>query len=197
MGAEPSQGTRGSKLRSNIGWWLGALSAGVGILAFFLTRCESKAPSFSDWKGKVNAICEQEGPQITNKIEETRSALIALDKPNPTQSELDSAAVKHRNVGAAFSHLVGSWRGLEQPDEHKGDIEQMYSAGQRVSDAYYNTAAALAANEHTIAYFQAHLDEGKKLAIEVRSLDLDQCEMLIGAPEDWDVTLSGAGSAGV
>ncbi|MEU7075818.1 hypothetical protein AB0B30_37355 [Streptomyces narbonensis] len=191
MGAEPSQETWGSRLRGHIGWWLGALSAGIGILAFLLTRCESKAPSFGDWKVKANAICEQEAPQITNKIHEATSALkVFNEKSDPTQPELDAMAGKQRNVAAAFSHLVGSWRGLDQPDGHKDDIEKMYSAGQDVSSTTYDMANAIEANEHDFSYWQAQLDSGKQLAVEMQALELDQCEAMIGAPEDWELEAS-------
>ncbi|MFF5972246.1 hypothetical protein ACFY7C_12075 [Streptomyces sp. NPDC012769] len=188
MDAEPPEETRGSRLRGHIGWWLGAVSAGVGILAFFLTRCESDAPSFSDWKVKVNAICEQQAPQITNKIfEATAATKVFNDNPNPGQPELDAIAAKQRIVAAAFSHLVGSWRALEQPDGRKGDIEKMYSAGQDVTSTTYSMAEAIEANEHDFSHYQAQADAGKQLATEVRALDLDQCEEMLGAPEDWEL----------
>ncbi|MFE9462970.1 hypothetical protein ACFYNW_04730 [Streptomyces virginiae] len=125
-----------SQLRSHIGWWLGALSAITGILAFILTQCTSAAPTIDQWRVKAEAICEQEMPAINRMRAEALDGIAyGKLKPNANEAERKAAAWKFRDTQIAYMRLIGRWRELEMPGERRGDIEKIHEAGVAVAQA--------------------------------------------------------------
>ncbi|MBD9725115.1 hypothetical protein PV755_15395 [Streptomyces caniscabiei] len=186
MSNESSGESLGSRLRSHIGWLLGTLSAAVGILAFLLSRCEFTGPSFSDWKVKVNSICEQEFSALTKELYEAESAVATLiEEPAPTEDQIEAAMIKAVNFRTAMDHLVGKWRGAEQPEGRGEEIDKLHRAGTRVGEEYENMAHSISEYDLSQENFDAQNLALKNLATQFKSLDLNQCQPLVGEPGDW------------
>ncbi|URM90218.1 hypothetical protein LUW75_09695 [Streptomyces sp. MRC013] len=183
---EPSRDSLGSKLRSHIGWWVGVASALIGIFAFFLNQFESDAPAFSEWQDQVNAICQQEIPSIGPEMEEATESFVKMDeKPNPAQSERDAVSDKLEATGSSFLHLAGSWRALERPDDHQEGINDLIRAVSDLGYSYGAVAYAVSRNEDTEQLITEQLGHHRLVALEVQALKLEQCQELVGKPEDW------------
>jgi hypothetical protein len=165
---------------------VGVASALTGILAFVLTRFESDAPAFSEWQDKVNAICQQEIPSIGRKMEEATGSFVAMDEnSDPAQSERDAVSDKLDAAGSAFLHLAGSWQALEQPDDHQDGIKNLIRAASDLGYSYGAVAYAVSRNEDTEQLITEQRGHHRLLALEVQSLKLEQCQELVGKPEDW------------
>ncbi|WP_327263166.1 hypothetical protein OG444_18070 [Streptomyces sp. NBC_01232] len=183
---EPSREPLGSRLRSHIGWWLGVASALIGIVAFVLTRYESDAPAFGVWQDQVNSVCQQEIPSIGPKMEEATGSFVEMDeKSDPAQSERDAVSDKLEATGGAFLHLAGSWRALEKPDDHQDGVKNLIRAASDLGNSYGAVAYAVSRNEDTEQLITEQLGHHRLLAIEVQALKLEQCQELVGKPEDW------------
>ncbi|MEU2513771.1 hypothetical protein [Streptomyces syringium] len=185
MSDQPSA-ERGGRLRSHIAWWLGTVSALIGIAAFFLTQCQSTAPSFDDWKTKANAVCEKEVPGIYHEMQGAADSLRALnerlesDPESVTQDDIDATAAEMREIDILTRNLVGSWRELEQPDERKKDLEKLYEAGVATSDASGALAQSIHDNDWKKVDGDATAGEKaqKDWSNQVKNLDLKQCNAL-------------------
>ncbi|MEV0376029.1 hypothetical protein AB0I10_41075 [Streptomyces sp. NPDC050636] len=183
---EPSRDPLGRRLRSHIGWWVGVASALIGIFAFVLTRFESDAPAFSEWQDQVNSICQQEIPSIGRKVEEATGSFVEMDeKSDPAQSERGAVSDKLEVAGSAFLHLAGSWRALEQPDDHQDGIKNLIRAASDLGYSYGAVAYAVSRNEDTEQLIAEQRGHHRLLALEVQALKLEQCQELVGKPEDW------------
>ncbi|MFB7355969.1 hypothetical protein [Streptomyces gardneri] len=183
---EPSRDSLGSRMRSHIGWWLGVASALIGIIAFVLTRFESDAPSFSAWQDKVNSICQQEIPSIGGKVEAATGSFVEMDeKSDPAQSERDTVSDNLETAGSAFLHLSGSWGALEKPDDHQDGIKNLIRTASDLGHSYGAVAYAVSNNEDTEQLITNQLGNHRLLALEVQALQLEQCQELVGEPEDW------------
>lgn len=183
---EPSRDSLGSRLRSHIGWWVGIASALIGIFAFVLTRFESDAPAFSEWQDQVNAICQQEIPSVGGKVEEATGSFVEMnEKSDPAQSERDAVSDKLEVAGSAFLHLAGSWRAIERPDDHQNEIKNLIRAVSDLGYSYGAVAYAVSSNEDTEQLITEQLGHHRLLALEVQGLKLEQCQELVGKPEDW------------
>ncbi|MFF0557111.1 hypothetical protein [Streptomyces sp. NPDC004266] len=191
MGAEPAAESRGSRLRAHIGWWVGICSAAIGILAFFLTQCQSKAPSLSEWRAKADAMCEQEFPGILQKMRASDAAFLELiRKPNPTQTDRNNTADTYQEVSVSIRHLVGSWRELEQPGEQRSEIDKLHAAGSAYSESYASFASAIYADEYqNEAYAEQQNAALTALDKQVQILNLKECKAQIGSPEDEGVII--------
>ncbi|MFJ2936022.1 hypothetical protein ACIO8G_25105 [Streptomyces sp. NPDC087219] len=173
-------------MRSHIGWWVGVASALIGIVAFVLTRFESDAPAFSAWQDKVNSICQQEIPSIGSKVEDATGSFVEMnEKSDPAQSERDAVSENLEVAGSAFLHLAGSWQALEQPDDHQDGIKNLIRAASDLGHSYGAVAYAVSRNEDTEQLITDQLGHHRLLALEVQGLELEQCQELVGEPEDW------------
>ncbi|MET9675702.1 hypothetical protein ABZY68_21790 [Streptomyces sp. NPDC006482] len=186
MGGEPAAESRGSRLRTHIGWWVGICSAAIGILAFFLTRCESGAPSLGEWRAKADAICEQEFPGVLQKMRASDEAFLELiRKTNPVQADRNTASDASQEVSVSMRHLVGSWRALEQPDEQRSEIDELHAAGAAFSDAYASFSSAIYSDEYMDeAYGEQEQAALTALTHQIEVLDLKECKVQVGGPED-------------
>ncbi|MXM64904.1 hypothetical protein GR925_15990 [Streptomyces sp. HUCO-GS316] len=186
MGGEPATESRGSRLRTHIGWWIGVISAAIGILAFFLTRCDSGAPKLSEWRAKADAICEQEFPGVLQKMSASDDSFVELiRKPNPAQADRNAASDDAQEVSASMRHLVGSWRTLEQPDEQRSEIDKLHAAGAAFSEAYASYSSALYSNEYmNEAYGEQEQAALTALTKQIELLNLKECKVQVGSPED-------------
>ncbi|MFB7354210.1 hypothetical protein [Streptomyces gardneri] len=191
MGGEPAAESRGSRLRTHIGWWVGICSAVIGILAFFLTRCESGAPSLGEWRAKADAICEQEFPGVLQKMRASDESFLSLiRKTNPEQTDRNAASDAAQEVSASMRHLVGSWRALEQPDEQRSEIDKLHSAGAAFSEAYASFSSAIYLDEYKDeAYGDQETAAINALSHQVDILKLEECKGQVGSPEDEGVII--------
>ncbi|MFD6170684.1 hypothetical protein [Streptomyces coeruleorubidus] len=183
--ARPPEEPRGSKLRAHIGWWLGAVSAAVGILAFFLTRCEGQGPSFDAWKAQADAVCEKEGPNAGTHIWNASDAVDELNAADTwTEELLEKTSTELTDAGVAMRRIVGSWRALERPDGRGEDIDKLLQAGTAVSGAYYDSADGVYAGEPTEEQNANRVEAARNLAVQIGDLGLKECEYWFGKPED-------------
>ncbi|WP_327182953.1 hypothetical protein [Streptomyces sp. NBC_01334] len=181
MGDEPSAESRGSGLRTHIGWWVGVISATIGILAFFLTRCESGAPKLSEWRAKADAICEQEFPVVERKMEAFGASYWELvRKYNPVQVDRTAASDDADEVSASMRHLVGSWRALEQPDEQRSEIDKLHAAGAAYSEAYRFYSSAIYLDDYRNDETEDRVDAAlAALDKQVVTLNLKECKVQV------------------
>ncbi|WP_395360341.1 hypothetical protein ACHGLA_10815 [Streptomyces sp. YH02] len=186
MSGEPGTQSRGSRLRSHIGWWVGIASAALGILAFFLTQCKGEGPSFNEWRSKADSICEQEFPQIVQGMRYADGLYTALlEHPSPEQADRDAAGDAHEDVSVSIRHLVGSWRALDQPDERREQIDKLHAAGSSFSDAYGSYAAAIYdGDEIHEGYLEQETSAIAALYNQAKVLNLEQCKAQIGNPDE-------------
>ncbi|APE23484.1 hypothetical protein [Streptomyces venezuelae] len=165
---------------------MGISSAAIGILAFFLTRCESDAPSLGEWRAKADAICEQEFPGVIQKMQASDAAFLELlRKPEPTQVDRNTASEAAQEVSVSMRHLVGSWRALEQPDERRGEIDALHTAGADFSEAYASFSSAIYSDEYMDEVY-GEQEEAALTALthQIEVLDLKECKVQVGGPED-------------
>ncbi|WP_190219726.1 hypothetical protein [Streptomyces griseosporeus] len=147
---------------------------------------ESDAPTFSEWQDNANAICQQEVPSIGNKMDEATGSFVEMDeKSDPAQSERDAVSHNFDVAGEAFLHLAGDWQALEKPDDHKDGVKNLIRAAHDVGYSYSAMAYAVSHNEDTGHLITQQLGAHKILALEAQALKLEQCQELLGKPEDW------------
>ncbi|MEU7063253.1 hypothetical protein [Streptomyces sp. NPDC046161] len=172
MSSEP--GSRGSRLRSQIAWWLGISSAIIGILAFFLTQCANKSPSFNQWKAKAIAACNQEVPGIVEADWKSINTFRRLQPGNSVGSvEREEAASAKRQFDMAVQHLVGTWRALEQPDERQEEIKTMYEDAMALAITYGDSAEAVRSNTYKDELYDNEEKARVDLRNDIKSLDLE------------------------
>ncbi|MER6954463.1 hypothetical protein [Streptomyces sp. NPDC000618] len=186
---EPPEEPRQSKLRAHIGWWLGTVSAAVGILAFFLSQCEGKGPSFDAWKAQADAVCEKEGPSAGTHLVNAENAVDELTGADTwTEELLTTAATELTDAGVAMRRIVGSWRALDRPDGRGEDIDKLLQAGAATSNAYYESADGIAAGTPTEEQGTNLIETAHNLAVQINDLGLRECQYWFGKPEDVPVS---------
>lgn len=182
---EPPEEPRQSKLRTHIGWWLGTVSAAVGILAFFLSQCEGKGPSFDAWRAQADAVCEKEGPSAGTHIWNASDAVDKLNAADTwTEELLSTTATEFTDAGVAMRRIVGSWRALDRPDGRGEDIDNLLQAGTATSDAYYDLADGIAAGAPTEKQGYKLSETAHSLAVQINDLGLRECQTWFGTPKD-------------
>ncbi|MFG2292553.1 hypothetical protein [Streptomyces sp. NPDC048603] len=174
MSSNASAESKAEKLRKHLGWWIGIISAMVGILAFILAQCSNTGPTLTEWKTQANAACEQEMADVRSTFLKVRDATKNLE----SEDSRIAAGVAITQAGDAEERLVGKWRALEQPNDSHKEIESLLLAGTGLGDALAEMGKRTEEGNATPKHLEAAKEASNRFRSQIEKVGIEECKYL-------------------
>lgn len=146
-----------SRLKEQTGWWLAAVGAVIGILAFLISMTWP-----NEWRDNANDVCMERVPRFATAMRDATASLEALAETGgsgiaPPDVDVRKAGRQYEEAGNLLSELVAKLSAVDRPwvGGLDGQIDTTMDHGSALARAYNNAGRAISDRDPVAA--RSHL----------------------------------------